>query len=51
MQESKKSLQPLLFFPASRLRLGSEDCLYLNIFTPPVEEAAPVKHLAVKKMP
>ena len=38
-RESEPNIQPNLFFPASSLRLGAEDCLYLNVYTPEVSPA------------
>ena len=41
-KESKPNIQPNMFFPTSTFRLGSEDCLYLNVFTSDVTAVKPV---------
>ena len=36
---SEPCIQPNMFFPTSRFRMGSEDCLYLNVYTPTLSQA------------
>ena len=41
-KESRPNIQPNMFFPTSTLRIGSEDCLYLNVFTSDLNSSKPV---------